>query len=76
MKKLFAGIFCASLFPGLLSAAVEFDRGGVTFPMEKISAERFANTGPQKKKSPEQRGSFRPRSNTGRRQLVEHGLDF
>ncbi len=43
MKHLLTAVLGAALFcTGLCGADKEFHRGGVTFPMEKISAERFA----------------------------------
>ncbi len=40
MKTVKTGFICASLLAATLWGA-DFDRGGVTFPMEQISAERF-----------------------------------
>ncbi|MBO5791528.1 MAG: hypothetical protein J6S54_03555, partial [Lentisphaeria bacterium] len=43
MKHLLTAVLGAALFcTGLCGADKVFHRGGVTFPMEKISAERFA----------------------------------
>ncbi|MGN0871647.1 MAG: hypothetical protein ACI4UV_10710, partial [Victivallales bacterium] len=36
-------LFAISLFGVCFLCSAEFDKGGVTFPMEKISAERFGN---------------------------------
>ncbi|MGN0870825.1 MAG: hypothetical protein ACI4UV_06490, partial [Victivallales bacterium] len=40
MEKLKIGFICAPLLAATLWGA-DFDRGGVTFPMEQISAARF-----------------------------------